>query len=521
MESDGFVQDVVPKRRAKIGRHGVLAAVLGLGVLAFGASSSAAAPSGTLRVGVTAGGSTTVDPDAANTGGVRAHYTRLYAQHDSLFRTYNGKIEMSLAERARSRSGGRVWDVTLRRGIRFHNGRAVTPEDVIFSMARHAKKGTRYASELAFVQSVRKTGPRSVRFTLKEPRGTFVQDMGAPNPTTIILPRGYNPRRSIGAGPFVLKGFDPGRKTTFEANTRYWRGAPSIKRLEIYEFKDNTARVNALLAGQIDATEELSGAQVRTIRARRGLTVLSGPSDASPIFTMNTSIAPFNDVRVRQAMKLIIDRPAMVRQAVGGLGTVANDVFARFDPCYAGEKLPQRRQDINRARALLRAAGQQNLTVTLNAAPIAAGALEMSQVLVEQAKRAGVTINIKQIDPSTYFTPASGYQSWAFGLTTGGGSNYLRAVTFLTGPQPFFNETHFRNERYWRLLAQARRTVNEKRRCELVEQMQRIDRNEGGYIVPFWGATVSAFSSKVKGIRRTNDAFGLNNMHFDKVRVTS
>src|SRR5262249_33799881 len=121
-------------------------------------------------------------------------------------------------------------------------------------------------------------------------------------------------------------------------------------------------------------------------------------------FTMRVDVAPFNDVRVRQAMRLIVDRQQMVDQALLGEGRVAHDLYNPFDPCYAKD-LPQRKQDLDKARALLKEAGHEALSVELVTAPVNAGVVEASQVLVEQAKAAGIDIRLRKLDPSSFFGP--------------------------------------------------------------------------------------------------------------------
>lgn len=483
-------------------------------------SSDSGAPSGLLRVGLVGGSAAdkSLDPDVQGPA-ISTQYSRTYAMYEPLFRIYNGETVMALAESAEPNADASKWEVKLREGVEFSNGKPVTPEDVIFSMKRHAKKDSVHAQIVSFIDRVEKTGPSSVSFVLTGPRATFVQDLGSGLPASSIVPVDFNAAAPVGAGAFAFVSHQPGRKLTLKANPNYWDGAPKIETLEFIEFADPSARVNALLAGQIDATDSLVGAQYQQVKARSGMKTVVNPGDGFTTLAMNTQAAPFDDVRVRQAFRLLIDRDAMVQQAYGGLGSIGNDVFGRFDPLRAD--LPQREQDLEQARSLLQEAGKTNLNIELATADITAVAGPMSEVFAEQAKQAGITVKIKKIPASDYFSPATGYGSHAFSVSFGGTSNYMRTVDLTTGPEPPYNEIHFENERYFGLIEEVRKTPDEGKRKELIGEMQQIDYDEGGYIIAAFDSGVSGFSDKVSGFEEVKGSFGLNDYRFEKVSVKS
>ena len=166
------------------------------------------------------------------------------------------------------------------------------------------------------------------------------------------------------------------------------------------EFADDTARINALNSGQIQAMSQLPKSQAKVIEATSGLGLLNAETGAWRPFTMRIDVKPFSDVRVRQAFRLIVDRQQMIDQAYSGLGALANDMYARYDP-GTPQTSPQRAQDIEQAKSLLKQAGyDNNLTVELTTSDGALGGDEVAaaQVFAEQAKAAGVTVNIKKTD---------------------------------------------------------------------------------------------------------------------------
>ena len=184
-----------------------------------------------------------------------------------------------------------------------------------------------------------------------------------------------------------------GGASVHERNGSYWRsGLPYFDTVTIIDFPDVAAQVNALRGGQIDAMTDVPAAQITVVTGQSGLAILEGQgADWRPL-CMAIDMPPFDNNDVRQAFRLIVDRNAMLQQVFSGHGRVANDLYSPFDPAY-DSSLPQRHQDIAQAKSLLKAAGQENLKVTMVTAPVNAGVVEMSQVFATQAKQAGVTVN--------------------------------------------------------------------------------------------------------------------------------
>ena len=193
----------------------------------------------------------------------------------------------------------------------------------------------------------------------------------------------------------------------------------------VIDFPDDTARVNALLGGQIDAMTDVPPAQVAVVNGHSGTKVLESPSAAWTPICMRVDAAPFTDVRVRQAMRLIANRPQMVAQALSGHGKIGNDLYAPFDEAFA-KSLPQRVQDIEKAKSLLKAAGQEGLTVDLQSTNGALGMNEGAQVFAQQAKAAGVTVNVKILDSGAFY--GDQYLKWPFSTDFWGSRNYLSQV---------------------------------------------------------------------------------------------
>src|SRR5262249_46628453 len=144
----------------------------------------------------------------------------------------------------------------------------------------------------------------------------------------------------------------------------YWGEGPYVDELTLVSLPDDSARTNALLSGQVDAIQNLPLQQLAGVKSNPNLKVLNAQTGNWSPFSMNCQQEPFKDVRVRQAMRLIVNRDELIQQALLGNGRVANDLYTPYDPAYA-KSIPQREQDIEQAKSLLKAAGQENLTVEL------------------------------------------------------------------------------------------------------------------------------------------------------------
>jgi peptide/nickel transport system substrate-binding protein len=494
-------------RRAAVG--GVV--VLGSGSLAELAEAAIAAQrpkrGGTFRIGVSGGGAKDfIDGQNIVT---RPDQARIVTGWETLV-TFNSNFKLvfdGLAEEISSKTGD-VWTIRVRSGIEFHNGKTLGADDVIYSLRRLINPKLKLFGGAALAsldpKRMKKLDKRTVRLVLKRKDATILDALG--QYVAGIVPVGYSPnaigraRPNIGTGPYKLQSFTPGQRSVHVRNPNYWRsGQPYFDSVVIIDFPDDSARVNALLSGQIDAMTDVPPAQVRVVNGRSGKKVLESPSAAWTPICMRVDAPPFNDVRVRRAMRLIANRPQMVSQALDGHGRIGNDLYAPFDEAY-NRALPQRHQDIAQARSLLRAAGRSDLRVDLQTTNGAVGMNEGAQVFAQQARAAGVTVNVKILDSQAFYS--DNYLKWAFSTDFWGSRNYLSQVAAGSLPTSPYNETHWpANKKFLSLYSQALRTVNRKKQREILHEMQKMEYDSGGYIIWGFSTLLDGYSTKVKGLK--------------------
>ena len=495
------------------------AALLGAGgLLAPRAVEAAAAKTGgTLRIGIGGGGPTDsfdaalINGPSATTRGQVFYETLIWL--DGTFKLHNW-----LCDECEPNAAANVWTVRLKSGLEFHNGKTVTADDVLFSIARllDPKSGATAAAQLGAIDMKRskKVDDRTVRFVLKRPTSFFDQIL---SDIVYIIPVGYNPKKPVSTGPWKFVSFKPGQQTELVPFANYWGLKPKVDKLLLVELPDDSARVNALLAGQVDAINQVPFAQVPVLKANGNLqTVVSPTAGWNPI-TMRVDTAPFNDVRVRQAIRLCMDRQQAVQTALFGQGIPASDYYGRFDPA-AGTSLV-RKQDIDQAKSLLKAAGKQNLKVELVTSPISAGIVEACQVLAQNAKAAGIDISLRKVDVSTYF---GGYGKWPFAVDYWVGLPYLVTASLNDGPGAnVVNTTHFNDPEFNKLFNQAAKTLDAAKRKPIIQRMQKIQFERGGNLIWSYQNTIDAYSKKVTGFTKVDETgWGLGRCQLNRLSFT-
>jgi peptide/nickel transport system substrate-binding protein len=473
---------------------------------------------GTIRAGATGGGAK--DSIDAHRPTVDTDIMRCWNLYESLaVRTPDfSKLEMLLAESIEPGKTPKEWTIRLKQGLTFHNGKPVTADDVIFSIRRilDPKDPKVGAASIGYIDEkmLKKMDDQTVRVTLEFANAGFPDDLG--QYFNAIVPTDYDPNNPVGTGPFKYVSFTPGQQSEFAKFADYWEGGkPYADKLVIIDFPEDTARVNALLGGQVDAIDNLPAAQLQSVKSNPNLRVMSSETGAWQPFTMRVDQAPFDDVRVRQAFRLIVDREQMIQQVLSGQGSIANDLYARYDPVYASD-LPQRQQDLEQAKSLLKQAGQEGLTVELVTAPVFQGIVEAAQVFAQQATGAGVNVKLRKVDSGTFYDPDK-YLSWTFAQDFWASRVYLSQVAQGDLPDSPFNETHWKDPKFIDLIQQARAEVDDAKRKDILHEAQTMQYEQGGYIIPYFSNIIDAYSAKLGGFVEAKCGFPFGNYWFKNI----
>ncbi|QRK93952.1 ABC transporter substrate-binding protein [Saccharopolyspora erythraea] len=475
----------------------------------------AARPGGRLRAAFPGGGADEVlDPHATD---LYSEIARAKALFDKLA-DYGSDMspQPRLAERWESSADLLTWRITLRQA-NFHDGRPVRAADVLHSYERILRPdSTRRAKASLSVIDLpgsRAVDDRTVEFRLKRPYAEFpnaLSTLGA-----YIVPEGAeNFDRPVGSGPFRFASFEPGRSFLATRNPDYWDGAPYLDELEILVSNDEAARVNALLGRQVEYAHDLTATTARTHESTGQVAIHRLPKSNFHALAMKVDRPPFDRLEVRQAFFHLIDREELVRSVLQGSGEVANDLFGKGYQYYA-DALPQRHQDLDRARALFRQAGVENLTLDLDTSDVSPGLREAALAIADQAKKAGVTLNVKLGNKDTYWSDISkqgviaSYRSGAMPIESHISQRMLSTSTT--------NNTKWKRPEFDALYQQAQSTPDNARRAQLYLDMQRQLHDEGGFV--WWGVSdwLVATATNVGGVDDRAPANTLDWARFDKV----
>lgn len=366
-----------------------------------------------------------------------------------------------LAESWAPNADGTVWTFKLRQNVKFHNGKVMTADDVVATFDRLAdpEMGSNALSALSGMLSkggTRKVDDYTVEFHLDVANGNFPYAVSTDNYNAIIIPAEFPEdfeAAMIGTGPFKLEKYTPKVGASFVRNTDYW-GAPALPdRVEITFYDDYQPQILALQAGEIDIIQQIPVLQAVGLLSDPSVSILSIPSAAHQQVHMRTDMEPFKDKRVRQAIALCLDRPKLVQGLMKGKAQLGNDspfmaAYPSTDP-----SVPQRQQDIAKAKELMAAAGMAGgFKTTLTTEKY----LEIPEyaVLIQNAvKEIGGDITLNIMDQGAYYGDAvPGKSPWLdsdMGITDYGHRGvpnvYLQAPLASTGT---WNSAHFNNPEY-------------------------------------------------------------------------
>ena len=412
--------------------------------------------------------------------------------------------------------------VTLKDGPTWSDGKPVTADDVLYSFERRldpdSEAPLKAMIALLDISGVTVVDDKTVDFKLKQKAVTFLNVLA--EYTMTVVPRGYtrfagDASTQIGSGPFILDSFTPGSESVHKRNPAYWQdpSLPYLDEVQVIDFSDQTALLNALKSGEVDAIVDVPFGEVEGLSQEDGITILESEAGSWLTITMAVDQAPMDDPKVRQAIRLICDRDEMVNRVLAGHGSVANDLYGRFDPCF-NKEIPQRVQDIEKAKALLEEAGQAGMTIDLFAPDDTAGLPELAAVFAEQAKEAGITVNAQVLDGASYWGDEYGKRTFATDFW--GTRPYLVQVAAGSLKDATYPDTHWPPEgsTFADDYLEALQTVDDDARCEIIHRMMQEEWDTGGWCIPFFNNLIDAHASDVMGFVAQPNVLNLD--HFGR-----
>jgi peptide/nickel transport system substrate-binding protein len=488
----------------ELSRRAMLAGLAAAPAAAFLPQPAAAAPKqgGFARFG-TSDGSATDSMDPATWPGSFTENALGGAMCNNLTQLLpDGSVAPDLAASYEPMGGANKWLFRITKGASFHNGKSVTPGDVIASIRHHMGPDSKSAAKSIVTQisDIQPDGSDGVAFTLVGGNADFpylMADYHLP-----IMPADSSGKMDlaakVGSGPFKLERFEPGIAAKFTRNKDYFHnGKPYFDEVEFLAIHDVTARTNALLTGEIHWMNDVDIKTMGLLKRNPAVAIQNVQSTRHFNFDMNTTVPPFDNPKVRLAVKYAIDREEIVAKVFLGNAKPGNDDTVAPVVKFYADPQPSHTYDPEKAKALLKDAGVTELKVDLSVADVAfPGAVDAAQLFREQAAKAGITVNIIRESNDGYWSKIWLVKPFVAVDWYGRGScDWLFSTTLAKGAA--WNDTKWDNPRFNELLVQARNLTDDSKRAPLYAEMQQLLHDDGGMIQIVYARYLNAISNKL------------------------
>jgi peptide/nickel transport system substrate-binding protein len=373
----------------------------------------------------------------------------------------------------------KTWKFTLRDGVTFHNGEPFGPQDVKYTFERILDKKTAsgYAPLYEVIDEIVPEGTNAVTFKLKTSFGPFLTNLA--NNGEIVnrkaIEQGNAARKPVGTGPFKLVKWTQGQGATLERNPNYFvKGQPFLDGIEFRFLLVDQSRIDALRSGELDWADAVPLQQLPALRRDPTFNYVSSPIAGIPDFlALNTKKPPFDKPAVRQAIAYAVDREEIRKIAYFGAGEPGGQEVPSKSKWFGGDD-PYGKPDVEKAKQLLAQAGASNLTIEYLGLPQYPELLKTGEVVREQLKAIGVTMNIKQVEVSVWFDRFSkgDYQiTSAYQERTIDPDNFYSLVLKSGGP---INTTGYSSPQADDLIARAARETDDAKRKDLYIQLRQL-----------------------------------------------
>ena len=424
----------------------------------------------------------------------------------------DGTLGPLLAERWTVSPDARSFTFELRKGVRFHNGEPFDADTVRFTLERAAAADSTNKDKATFagIESIRVTDPHVIAIRLKSPNPDFPFHLGL-STAVIVEPRSAptNATQPVGTGPYRIENWIKGSSLTLAKWPQY-RDAANVRMSRVtWRFiSDPAAQIAALLAGDVDAMPRITGKAVDVFRNDPRFTVRIGGSRAKTILAINNRKKPLDDVRVRRAIAMAIDRKAVVVGAADGFGTPIGSHYVPGGLGYV-DTTGVNPHDPARARALLAEAGVKTpleLSLKLPPPPYAR---QGGEVIAAQLAKVGIVAKIQNVE----------WAQWMSGVYT----NKDYDLTIISHVEPLDLGNYAKDNYYWNyespkfraLYERIRGTGDDAERARLLAEAQRLLATESPNAFLYQPQWVSVANAKLRGLWKdvpifANDLAGLS-----------
>ncbi|CVI63620.1 ABC transporter substrate-binding protein (plasmid) [Agrobacterium leguminum] len=412
-----------------------------------------------------------LDPTAGAAGAIDdVVYANLFEGLTRIGR--NGEVLPALAESWTVSGDGKVYTFKLHTGVKFHDGSAFDAEDVKFSLDRARADGSTNAQKglFAAIETVEIVDPATVKVSLKKPEGAFLYNMGWGD-AVIVAPEtaAGNKEQPVGTGPFKFDHWAKGSEITLVRNPDYWGKPVALDKAEFRIIPDTAAAIPAMLSGDVQAFSNMpAGDALGQFQANPQFEVVIGTTEGETLLAMNNGKAPFNDIRVRQAISHALNREEIIAgNGISGLGTPIGSHFSPANKAYV-DLTATYPYDLAKAKALLKEAGLENGFSAKLYLPPVAYARDGGQVVASQLRQIGVNAEIVPVEWADWLSGVFKDKNYDLTIVSHTEPN---DIDIYSRPDYYFN---YKNPAFNAVIEKLSATTDEAQRNELYGEAQRI-----------------------------------------------
>jgi peptide/nickel transport system substrate-binding protein len=468
------------------------------------------------------GDSTSLDP-ITTTEGEAFKVTENIFETLVQFGDQDVSLNPGLAESWEPSEDGLTYTFKLRKGVKFHDGTDFNAEAVVFNFERwasgDAEKFPYYSNfggykgdEGHVIKEVKAVDEHTVQFVLNRPQGPFLKNL-AMSPFGIASPAAIEKygddfrSNPVGTGPFKFVEWKQNDTVTLEKNPDYWQeGLPKLNKVIYRVIPENTARLNALVSGEIDIMDGLNYSDEETVASNANLQVVERPSMNVGYLGMTATRKPFDNKLVRQAINHAIDKKSLIEAFYAGKAEPAVNPMPPNIDGY-NKDVKDYAYDLEKAKALLKEAGyEKGFEIDLWAMPVARPympeAQKVAEVIQDSLSKIGVTANIKSAEWATYLDDAAAgkFDMFMLGWTgdNGDADNFL--YTLLDKDSIGSNNySYYSNDELHDILIAAQSEPDKDKRNELYKQAQVIIKDDAPWVPLVHSRPLLAAAKDVSG----------------------
>ena len=459
---------------------------------------------GVLQIAIsdTGGPKENLDP-AVQTNVNDAIYTDLL--YDALT-AQNEKWEVTpvLAESFESNADVTEWTFKLRQGVQWHDGKPFTSKDAAYSIGRHLDKKTGSPLLDRLSPTLEKAGiqtpdDNTLVFKLKRPDSLLPLTLSTRH-ARLVQAGTTDFSKGIGTGPFTLKSFKPARSWEVTKNPNYWeKGVPYLDGARGVIITEQSTKVQSVLSGDSHITDPIDFSAAATVKGNPNAQLMEFKNATYLLVAMDQTKPPFDDERVRMAMKIAVDRERVVNSAFAGYGTVTSDVPVPADDPFFPDEVGVRKQDIEEAKRLLAEAGHPDgIDVELITSQAFAAMVDLAVAYAQVVEPAGIRVKIKQWPADTFWDQVWLVKPMYTSYYTRRHPNEALSITY-TSNAPW-NESKLKSNELDQLVAKGLGTTDREEQTQAYQDALEIVANEAGTAIPAFINRLHVAKKNVQGV---------------------